>query len=63
MSTPTKPDRPKSRNEQREALMESERKASERQPENFKDEAVTDKKVEIGPITKDGSAIKGLDPK
>ena len=43
--------------------MESERKASARQPENFKDEAVTDKKVEIGPITKDGSAIKGLDPK
>ena len=43
--------------------MESERKASEQQPENFKDEAVTDKKVEIGPIDKDGSAIKGLDPK
>ena len=63
MSRPTKPDRPKSRNEQREALMESERKASERQPENFKDEAVTDKKVEIGPIDKNGSAIKGLDPK
>ena len=43
--------------------MESERKASEKHPENFKDEAVTDKKVEIGPIDKDGSAIKGLDPK
>ena len=63
MSTPTKPDRPKNGDQQRDALMDSERKASEQQPENFKDEAVTDKKVEIGPITKAGSAIKGLDPK
>ena len=46
----------------REALKESEKKASEKHPENFKDDETEDKVVEIPPIEKDGSAIKGLDP-
>ncbi|HET6598853.1 MAG TPA: hypothetical protein VFG60_02725 [Burkholderiaceae bacterium] len=46
----------------REALKKSERKASEPQPENFKDDENDDKLVEIGPIDRKGSAIKGLDP-
>ena len=50
--------------DQREALKDSERKASEQQPGSFKDEAMTDKVVEIKPIvTDDPAAIKGLDPK
>jgi hypothetical protein len=46
---------------QREALEESEKKAAEKQPENFKDEATEDKLVEIGPDLTD-APIKGIDP-
>ncbi len=48
--------------EQREALEESEKKASEKHPENFKDRETKEKVVEILPIDEDGSAIKGIDP-
>lgn len=54
---------PDSTPDPREALLESERKAAESQPESFKDEAIEEKVVEIGPITEEGEAIKGLDPK
>ena len=56
-------DPPKSNAEQREALRESEKQASAKQPENFRDEATDEKQVEILPIDKKGSAIKGIDPK
>lgn len=47
--------------DQREALEQSERKATEQQPENFKDESTDEKIVEIGPdLTSD--PIKGIDP-
>ena len=46
---------------QREALEESEKKAAEKQPENFKDKATEDKRVEIGPDLTD-APIKGIDP-
>ena len=49
--------------EQREALKQSERKANETHPENFKEEENEDKQVEILPIDEDGSAIRGIDPK
>ena len=54
---------PRSGADQREALKESEKKASEKHPENFKDAETEDKIVEIPPVEEDGSAIKGLDPK
>ena len=47
----------------REALKESEKKASEERPQNFKDEATDAKVVEVLPIEEDDSAIKGIDPK
>lgn len=47
----------------REALRDSERKAAEPQPESFNDGSIEEKIVEIGPITEEGDAIKGLDPK
>jgi hypothetical protein len=47
----------------REALKESERKASQDHPENFKDDATEEKIVEVAPVEEDGSAIRGLDPK
>lgn len=46
----------------REALSESERRASIEQPENFKDAETDEKVVEILPIDGDGGAIKGIDP-
>ena len=49
--------------DQRDKLLESEKKAAVPQPESFKDEAIDDKVVEIGPITPGSDAIKGLDPK
>lgn len=55
----TKPD---TRTDQREALSESERKASREQPENFKKKETQDKVVEVLPIDGEGAAIKGLDP-
>lgn len=48
---------------QREALDASERQASEQQPESYKPEATDRKIVEVQPIERDDSAIKGLDPK
>ena len=46
---------------QRDALKRSEKKAAERQPENFKDEATEDKRVEIGPDPTN-APIHGIDP-
>ena len=46
---------------QRAALERSEKKAAEKHPENFKDEATDDKIVEIGPDLTD-APIKGIDP-
>ena len=58
------PTAPKSPEQQRDALAESEKKASVPQTESYKDEETADKVVEIAPIEpgKD-SAIKGIDPK
>jgi hypothetical protein len=47
----------------REALKESEKKASEKQPGSFKEEATDDKIVEIPPSGPDKRPIRGLDPK
>ena len=46
--------------EQRKALEESEKRATEQQPENFKDKATDEKVVEIGPDMTD-APIKGID--
>jgi hypothetical protein len=46
---------------QREALEQSEKKATEQQPESFKDKATDEKIVEIGPHMAD-APIKGIDP-
>lgn len=46
---------------QREALEDAQRKATERQPENFKDRSTDEKVVEIGPDVTD-APIKGIDP-
>jgi hypothetical protein len=46
---------------QREALEQSEKKATEQQPESFKDKATNEKVVEIGPDVTD-APIKGIDP-
>jgi hypothetical protein len=46
---------------QREAIESSERNASAQQPENFRDEAIDEKVVEIKP-DKTANPIKGLDP-
>jgi len=48
---------------QREALKSSEKKASEKQPGSFKDEATEEKIVEIPPVGPDRRPIRGLDPK
>ncbi len=48
---------------QRDALMQAERKAAERQPDSFKEEAVTDKIVEIPPPGSTQKPIEGLDSK
>ena len=53
---------PNNRPDQRDALSESERKASREQPENFKKEETGEKIVEVLPIDGEGAAIKGLDP-
>ncbi|MBC8057616.1 MAG: hypothetical protein H7Y61_13660 [Rhizobiales bacterium] len=53
---------PDNRTGQRDALSESERKASREQPENFKEDETDDKVVEVLPIDGAGAAIKGLDP-
>ena len=46
---------------QREALNESEKKASEKQPGSYKEEATEDKVVEIPPSGPDKKPIRGLD--
>ena len=46
---------------QRAALEKSEKKAAEKHPDNFKDEATEEKIVEIGPDLTE-APIKGLDP-
>ncbi len=47
--------------QQRDALEQSEKKATEQQPDSFKDKATAEKVVEIGPdIT--AEPIKGIDP-
>ena len=48
-------------NDQREALAESERRASEAQPENFKESETGEKIVEIGPELTN-APIEGIDP-
>jgi hypothetical protein len=45
---------------QREALEESQKKATEQQPENFKDKATDEKLVEVGPDMTE-APIKGID--
>ncbi len=49
--------------DQRQALENSERAASEKQPGSFKDEAIDEKIVEIPPVGPDTKPIRGLDPK
>ncbi len=61
---PTTTQAPESSDQQahddRAALERSEKKAAEKQPENFKDKATEEKRVEIGPdLTND--PIKGID--
>lgn len=46
---------------QRAALEKSEKRAAEKHPENFKDEATDEKIVEIGPNLTE-APIKGIDP-
>jgi hypothetical protein len=46
---------------QRDTLKRSEKKATEHQPQNFKDEETDDKQVEIGPDLTD-APIHGIDP-
>lgn len=49
--------------EQRKALNDAEKAASEQQPGSYKEEATADKVVEVAPIDRKDSAIKGIDPK
>ena len=49
--------------EQREALNESEKKASEQQPGSYKEAATAEKVVEIQPAGPDEKPIRGLDSK
>jgi predicted flap endonuclease-1-like 5' DNA nuclease len=49
--------------ESRDALQQSEKKASESQPGSFNDKALTDKVVEVPPLGNNLPPIKGLDPK
>lgn len=54
---------PTANDKQREALEDSEREASRKQPGSFKDEAMDEKIVEIPPVGPDEKPIRGLDPK
>ena len=50
--------------EQRDALAQSERRATETEPQNYRDASNADKVVEIGPTEAgESSAIQGIDPK
>ncbi|WP_280154805.1 hypothetical protein [Piscinibacter sp. XHJ-5] len=46
--------------DQREQIEDSMKKATEQEPENFKDKATDEKKVEIGPEMQQ-APIKGID--
>jgi hypothetical protein len=48
---------------QRQALKQSEKKASEKQPGSFRDKATDDKIVEIPPSGPSARPIRGLDSK
>jgi hypothetical protein len=62
MSAADKPANPSEN--QREALAESEKKASERQPRTYDERNETDKVVHINPPDPESDdSIKGLDPK
>jgi hypothetical protein len=52
---------PVSTDDQRRALEEAEKKAAEKQPGSYKDQATKDKLVEIGPDPTE-NPIKGIDP-
>jgi hypothetical protein len=50
--------------DQREDLADSERRATETEPQNFRDQANADKVVEILPTEAgESSSIQGIDPK
>ena len=49
--------------EQRQALNDAEKKASEKQPGSYKEEATAEKVVEIPPSGPDKKPIRGLDSK
>ncbi len=61
-NTATTPGAPRAK-DQREQLRHSERAATEQEPANFRDVANEKKVVEIPPIDKDETPIRGLDPK
>ena len=65
MSRPSSEPKPQSQREQRERVLENERQAHDKaSPENFKEEAVEDKIIDLGPVASgDDSNIKDLDPK
>lgn len=48
---------------QREQLKQCERRATEKEPANFRDVSNEKKVVEIPPLGKDKKPIRGLDPK
>lgn len=53
---------PAPREDQREALEQSEREAARQQPGSFRDESMDDKIVEIPPVGPNENPIRGLDP-
>jgi hypothetical protein len=56
--------KPESAREQRETVLENQRKAHDKaSPENFKEEAIEDKVIDLGPVSSHESNIKDLDPK
>jgi len=57
-----RPDDAASSGGQRRQVEDSERKANEKQPGSFKDEAMDEKVVEISPPGSDKRPIEGLDP-
>jgi hypothetical protein len=61
MTTPTTT--PPAERNQRDALNASEKKANEKQPGSYKEEATDEKIVEIPPAGPDARPIRGLDSK
>jgi hypothetical protein len=47
--------------DQRDALRDAQRKATEQEPANFRDESTDEKIVEIPPVGEDKKPIRGLD--